>query len=99
MNWTINLAYKLINMGDKLSYLFKEKVIDHKSSLKVQAKEAWRYIKHVLGYLLLLEWFYKILASNILLVYADQTFIFSMFLLLLAFVYLTERCFMLYILL
>ena len=55
MNWTINLAYKLINMGDKLSYLFKEKVIDHKSSLKVQAKEAWRYIKHVLGYLLLLE--------------------------------------------
>lgn len=38
MNWTINLAYKLINMGDKLSYLFKEKVIDHKSSLKVQAK-------------------------------------------------------------
>ena len=55
MNWTLSLAYKLINMSDKLAYLFKEKVNDHNSPLKVQAKSSWRYIKHILSYLLLLD--------------------------------------------
>ena len=50
--WTTNLVYKMINLGDKLAYLFKEKVTDHSWGLRRQGKAAWRYLKHVLGYML-----------------------------------------------
>ena len=52
MNWTASLAFKIINLGDKLAYLFKEKITNHKWGMKRQAKAAWRYLKHVLGYFL-----------------------------------------------
>jgi hypothetical protein len=55
MNWMSSLAYKLINLGGKLAHFFKEKVLEKTWSPKRQAKASWRYLKHVLGYLLLIE--------------------------------------------
>jgi hypothetical protein len=48
----MHLAGKVVNLGNKLGYVFKEKVVDSKWEVRRQAKASWRYLKHILNYLL-----------------------------------------------
>ncbi len=55
LRWSVNLASKLVGLGCRLGYFFKEDIIANGWSLKRQAKAAWRYLKHILCFVFVEE--------------------------------------------
>jgi hypothetical protein len=55
LRWLANLSGKVVSLGTKLGYLFREKVAESHWTPRRQAKAAWRYLKHVLHHLLHVE--------------------------------------------
>jgi hypothetical protein len=47
-----NLAEKLVNFAEKLSFVFKEDIFHTNWNLLKKAKSSWRYMKHILKFVL-----------------------------------------------
>jgi hypothetical protein len=50
--WMNNFVIKIVNFTQKISFVFKEEIYHSNWSLLKKAKSSWRYLKHIVKFML-----------------------------------------------